>query len=316
MPYSPSMVESGTRTEVSSLLGRRIVNVRIGLFSILFMGACAHTSVAAPTIEVQGHRGARTTYAENSIPSFLFAVESGADVIELDMAVSKDDVLVVIHDLELSQTLCQDSTGNAVDSVIKVRDLTMQELKKYDCTQRPDPGFPKQRSIPATPLPTLLEVIEAVQKKEKELGRTVRFNLEVKSVPGRPTHTPSPRKYAELLTAVVKKTNIADRSNVQSFDQRILHEMANLMPNLTRAILVHANLLDVVAVAKGAKAHIVSPHKYWILPEQIKALHKLGIRVIPWTANTTEDWAYLLSLGVDGIITDDPHQLIEWLKTQ
>jgi len=292
------------------------VNVRIGILSVLFMGACAHTSIAAPDIEVQGHRGARTTYAENSIPSFLFAVEAGADVIELDMAATSDNQLVVIHDLELSQTLCQDNKGNTVDSVIKVRELSLRELKNYDCTQRPDPGFPKQRAVPATPLPTLLEVIEAVQKKEKELGRTVRFNLEVKSVPGRPNLTPPPRQYAELLTAVIKKTRIADRSNVQSFDQRILHEMAILMPDLTRAILVHANLLDVVAVAKGAKANIVSPHKHWILPEQIKALHKLGIRVIPWTANTPEDWAYLLSIGVDGIITDDPQQLIEWLKTQ
>lgn len=60
--------------------------------------------------------------------------------------------------------------------------------------------------------------------------------------------------------------------------------------------------------------HIVSPYKDWITPEKVKMIHAAKMKVIPWTANTLEDWDRLVSMGVDGIITDDPEALIQYLN--
>ena len=110
---------------------------------------------AQSRILVHGHRGARAMRPENTIPAFEYAIAQGVDVLELDMAVTKDDVLVVSHDPMLNPAIC---TGPGTP--VAIRTLTLAELRKWDCGGKQNPLFSKQTPVPGTPIPTLDEVFD------------------------------------------------------------------------------------------------------------------------------------------------------------
>jgi len=257
-------------------------------------------------MEVQGHRGARSVRPENTLPAFRHALDLGVDVLELDLGVTRDDRLVVLHDPALSPARCTRG-GARLEGPVLVRSLTLAEVRRFDCGSLPHPRFPKQVRAPAG-VPTLEEVFALAK------GRPVGFNIETKIVPGRPEDTPSPERFAGLVVAAVRAAGVVERTTVQSFDQRTLQAVARLEPKLRRVLLVAENLVDHVAVAKAATASVVSPHHEWITRADVERMHAAGLRVVPWTANTPAVWTRLVELGVDGIITDDPAALLGWLK--
>jgi glycerophosphoryl diester phosphodiesterase len=101
---------------------------------------------------------------------------------------------------------------------------------------------------------------------------------------------------------------------VQSFDFRILHAMRELAPEMRRAALVEHGREDFASIARDAGAEIVAPQYGMVTPTQVEAAHRKSVRVIPWTPNSRGNWQRLLRMGVDGIITDDPAGLIEFLS--
>src|SRR5687767_15999732 len=103
---------------------------------------------AAPRILVHGHRGARAVRPENTLPAFEHAIGAGADVLELDLAVTKDNVLVASHDPVLNPKIC---SGSGLTRVI--REMTLAELKKWDCGSLRNPDYPKQNPVPGTTVP-------------------------------------------------------------------------------------------------------------------------------------------------------------------
>src|SRR5437660_12125855 len=96
-------------------------------------------------ILVHGHRGARAMRPENTIPAFEYAIGAGVDVLELDMAVTKDDVLVVSHDPLLNPEICKGPAAS-----VPIRKLTLKELRQCDCGTLRNPKFPKQTPLPGT----------------------------------------------------------------------------------------------------------------------------------------------------------------------
>src|SRR5215510_7882914 len=106
----------------------------------------AMTLLAAPKIQVHGQRGARAAMPENTLPAFQYAIEQGVDVLEMDMAVTKDNVIVLSHDSEMNPAYCSGPEGSPKVS----RQMTLSELKKWDCGAKPNPEFPKQKAIPGT----------------------------------------------------------------------------------------------------------------------------------------------------------------------
>src|SRR5438552_16180108 len=97
--------------------------------AILCLWACILAGSEPPrAIQVHGHRGARAMRPENTIPAFEYAISVGVDVLELDMAVTKDDVLVVSHDPLLNPEICQGPRAS-----IPIRTLTLKELRQWDC---------------------------------------------------------------------------------------------------------------------------------------------------------------------------------------
>jgi glycerophosphoryl diester phosphodiesterase len=252
---------------------------------------------------VHGHRGARGMMPENTLPAFEYAIQAGVDVLELDVAVTKDDVLVVSHDPLLNPTICRDAPKETA-----IRSLTLAELKHYDCGSLKNPQFPRQTPVPGTRIPTLDDVLDLAPRGKFE------FNIETKSNPRHPEYTPSPEEFSKLLLATIRKHGLQNRVIVQSFDFRTLRAMKQLDASIRLSALYSGQPKSFVEIAKEAEAGIVSPEVKLVTKEQVSEAHGAGLQVIPWTANTPEEWSRLIDDGVDAIISDYPADLISFLK--
>ena len=270
--------------------------------SFLFFSAML---VAAPKILVHGHRGARAMRPENTIPAFEYAIQAGVDVLELDMAVTKDNVVVVSHDPYLEPPVCSGSQPKAT-----IHELTLAQVREWDCGKVKNPGFAKQTPVAGTRMPTLDEVFALAPRGKFQ------FNIETKIFADHPELTPSPEDFCKLVLAMIRKHHLEDRVMLQSFDFRTLQAMKKLAPEIALVALWERGDRDFVSIAQEAGAKIVSPHYRLVTPEKVKAAHAAGLQVVPWTANTPADWDKLVAAQVDAIISDDPAELIAYLKNK
>lgn len=224
------------------------------------------------------------------------------DAVELDVVVTKDDVVVVSHDPHINATLCSGPRPG-----IAIRELTLPELREYDCGAKRNPLFPAQVPVPGARVPTLDEVFDL------GLGNTVQFNVEAKIFPDRPELTPGPEIFAQLIVDRILRHGIQRRVILQSFDPRIVRVMKKLDSGIRRAALFETNR-DWLEAAREFEASICAPEFHLVTPERVAQAHAAGLQVIPWTANDPSDWEMLAEARVDAIISDDPASLIAWLR--
>ncbi len=261
---------------------------------------------AAPKILVHGHRGARAMRPENTIPAFEYAIGFGVDALEMDIAVTKDNVLVVSHDPILHPPVCSGPRPSAV-----IHELTLARVREWDCGAVQNPKFPQQTPIAGTRMPTLDEVLDLAGKG------TFDFNIETKSFPDKPQLTPPPDEFARLLLERIRAHHMESRVIVQSFDFRTLIAMKKLAPEIRLSALYEQGPLDFVTISRQAgAAQIVSPNYKLVSTKKVKAARDAGLQVVAWTANTPKDWDRLIKCGVDAIISDDPASLLAYLKTK
>ena len=256
-------------------------------------------------IRVHGHRGARARFPENTLPGFEYAIEQGVDALELDLAVTSDNVIVVSHDPILHEPLC---TSPGKRSAV-IRQLTLAEVRQWDCGALRNPRFPTQRPIPGTRMPTLDEIFELAGR-----GRFC-FDVEVKSLPQHPELSPQPEEFARLVLQKIREHRIEDRVTVLSFDFRVLVAMRALAPAIRLSALTEADPRAFAAIAaEAADAEVVSPDFHLVTGEKVAAAHAAGLQMVPWTVNQPADWDRMIAAGVDAIVSDDPGQLIAHLK--
>jgi glycerophosphoryl diester phosphodiesterase len=264
----------------------------------------------AQKILVHGHRGARAMMPENSLAAFEYALAQGVDALELDLAVTKDNVLVVSHDPELSAKICTGPAG--LPRVI--RQLTLAEVREFDCGSKQSTEFPKQKVIPGTKVPTFAEVLTLARTAKVDL------NVETKIFPSKPELTPAPEDFARMVIEEVRKHNLEARLILQSFDWRTLTAAKKLAPKVRLSALYPSGMSeaqakkDYIAEAKRLGFQIVSPHFRLTSKAEVDRAHQLGLVVVPWTANDAKIWDQLVDAKVDAIITDDPAALIAYLK--
>src|ERR1035437_9562456 len=123
--------------------------------SVLGLLAMCLAGADQPRILVHGHRGARARMPENTIPAFDYAIRAGVDALEMDMAVTKDGVIVISHDPLLHPPVCSGPKESAV-----IRESTLAEVREWDCGAVRNPAFATQKTIPGTRMPTLDEVFQ------------------------------------------------------------------------------------------------------------------------------------------------------------
>ena len=240
---------------------------------------------------------------ENTLPAFEYAISIGVDVLELDMAVTKDNVIVVSHDPYLEPPVCSGSQPKAA-----IHSLALDEVRQWDCGRLRNPLFLKQTPVPGTRMPTLDQVFDLAPRGD------FWFNIETKSFPDHPELTPSPEEFSRMVLERVRAHSLEKRVLLQSFDFRTLHAMKKLAPEIKRVALWEGDDRDFVSIARQAEADVISPAFRLVTPEQVRAAHAAGLQVVPWTANTPRDWDKLIDAQVDAIISDDPAELLGYLK--
>jgi glycerophosphoryl diester phosphodiesterase len=270
------------------------------------------TTVALADIKVQGHRGARADRPENTLAAFQYALDAGVDVLELDLGVSKDDVLMISHDSIINEFCLRD--GKPLTKAIPLRSQTLSQLKELDCGTVKNPRFPKQQPQPGEKMPTLEELFQMVAGADTKISRDVTFNIETKILPTQPELTVSAELFAKLLVKKIQAHKLQQRVVLQSFDHRTLKWVKKLDPSIATSQLTINNFVDLVAAAKSIDAQYISPDWTSITAQMVLEFHSNGLRVAPWTANTIESWDALVAMGVDEIITDDPVGLIRYLR--
>ena len=287
-------------------------------------------TTGAYAFDLQGHRGARGLLPENTLPSFQKALELGVDTIECDMAITKDGVVVIHHDLLLNPDTTRGPDGNWLGSRgPAISALTFEELQKYD-VGRLRPGteysksFPDQQAVDGTRIPRLSDLFDLVKKS----GNTqIGFDCETKVSPRYPTLTLPPEEFARRVIAEIRKHGMQERMMVQSFDWSTLQVIQREAPEIRTMYLTSNGTLapadgfnparwlagftpavhgSVPAAVKAAGGRIWAPNHATLSAALLAEAHAKGIIVIPWTVNDPETIASLLAMGVDGIISDRP----------
>lgn len=235
--------------------------------------------------------------------AFEHAVALGVDVLELDLALSRDGVLMVVHDPEIDATICDTDPAHPLPSR-RYRDLSAAEIAAIDCGSRRNAQFPEQTPVPGEPIPWFEQVLTLLEQHPR-----LRANAEIKTFPDRRDVTRPPEDFARAFAAVVRARGLERRVSVQSFDPEALYAMARVAPEIERVALVDRR--DQIEPMLATGARVLSPRASLLTLRDVERLHRRGLRVIPWTVNEVEQMRRLIGWRVDGIITDRPDLLIE-----
>ncbi|MFH0997860.1 MAG: glycerophosphodiester phosphodiesterase family protein [Pseudomonadota bacterium] len=230
-----------------------------------------------------GHRGCRAEYPENTLASFSAAMAAGADMIELDVTLSRDRKVVVIHDDTLNRT----TSGFG-----PVHHATLQELKRLDAGSWFDSRFKGE------PLPTLEEVLILA-------GGKILINVEIKSSAWE-SGFPEDAVERQVVDLIIRH-DLLSSTLVSSFHAGILENIGKLPAHPEIAFITDRkapqNTLDVCERLGVFSWH---PHYKSLEQRHIEKAHARGILIFPYTVNSVEDMLMLVDTGVDGVITDDP----------
>lgn len=281
-----------------------------------------NTSYKLPAgFDIQGHRGARALFPENTEFGMLNALQfEDLTTLEMDVVISKDKQVVLSHEPWFSSDFCcfpnDDRLLPKDDEKFRLYEMSYAEIKRWDCGRRPNKKFPKQHPW-GQPKPLLKDVILNVREYCAEQKRAdVNFNIEIKSRPEWDNFmTPEPNEFAKLVYEVVKNSEVKDRITIQSFDTRSLKAIHALDPELKLVLLVEGEKDYKKKLAElDFTPAIYSPHYSLIDKPTVDELHKLGLKVIPWTVNDSVDMMKTIETGVDGMISDDPGLLQRMAK--
>jgi glycerophosphoryl diester phosphodiesterase len=216
-------------------------------FVPLIAALLAGCASAPPSFDLQGHRGARGLLPENTPPAWQRALEIGVDTIECDMAITKDGVVVVHHDLWLNPDTTRGPDGQWLASRgAAIHDLTFEELQKYD-VGRIKPGtayaksFPDQQPVDGTRIPRLMDLFDFVKRSGNE---RVGFDCETKVSPLEPQATLPPQEFARRAIAEIRKSGMARRTMVQSFDWSTLQVIQKEAPEIRTMYLTSPGTLQ------------------------------------------------------------------------
>ncbi|MES2678936.1 MAG: glycerophosphodiester phosphodiesterase family protein [Bacteroidota bacterium] len=262
-------------------------------------------------ITIQGHRGARGLFPENTLVAFLEAVKLGVGTLELDIVISADKQVVVSHEAWMNEDFCSGPDGKAIAAGsgknFNLFKMTYAEIRQYDCGRRGNPEFPRQKKIPASK-PLFTEVIAEVDRltKNNQLP-PVFFNIEIKTEAVEGLFNPDPGTFVDLVYTEVNRLQLRNRVSLQSFDLKILQQIKKRDSGIKTGLLTEtAEPLSVHLEKLGFIPDVFSPEFSLVDQRLVEQAHQKNMPLITWTVNEAEDMKRLLSYGVDGIITDYP----------
>jgi glycerophosphoryl diester phosphodiesterase len=220
------------------------------------------------------HRGAKAYEPENTLQAFQKALDLYADGIELDVHLSIDGHIIVMHD----ETIDKMTNGKG-----DINTYTLSELKSFlvACKHQ---------------IPTLNEVFDLVDKK-------CFINVELKNAD-------TSKNVVSLIEKYIAEKNWKyDHFIISSFDWSALKEVQNLNPNIPIGVLTEENLHTALVFAETIKAKAIHPDFQLLNKEKVQQIQEKGFLVFPWTVNSEEDIQKVKNYQVNGIISDNPDKI-------
>lgn len=231
---------------------------------------------------------------ENTLISFEEGVRRGSDLIELDVQLSQDGKVVVMHDTSVDRT----TDGSGV-----VRDLPWRKIQGLDAGIWYGPEYAREG------VPCLEDVIARFRNKKTSKRHALNFIVELKTIRG------SGGSLADAVVALLQKEDFTDRCMVISFDAVALQEVRAAHKSLPTGLLFNEESDEGrVAQAKAIGAQAIFPRKTWVTTRGVAAAHKAGLTVGTWTCNTKNEMERMMTCGVDAIVTNFPDRLRSLLK--
>jgi len=231
--------------------------------------------------KIIAHRGYSSRYPENTVSAIRAAVEAGSDMVEIDVQLTKDNEIVVIHDKSVYRT----TNGSGL-----VKDLTLAQIRELDAGSKFDPKFAGER------VPTLEEALDAVHGKAM-------LNIEVKA-----TDSEGARRHmAQQIAALVARKNYSAHVQVMAFDADFMRVMRQTSPDISMALLAINNTFgSKTRQAVNLKLDGINLLHNTVSADEVKSIHKAGLKTNVYTVNRSNTMLKALRKGVDGLITDYP----------
>ena len=240
-----------------------------------------------PFPKIIAHRGVPHIAPENTMASFRTAIDMGVDGIETDVQMTKDGQLVLIHDEKLDRT----TNGKGL-----VKDLTLKEIKELSAGEWFDAKYRDEK------VPTLEEFLQLVA------GKDLLINIEIKS--GIVLYPDIEKK----LIAMLHQYNLGKNVIISSFNHYSLVTCKQIDGSIKTGILYMEGLVDPWDYAKRIGADALHPFFYTVRPETIVGMKQSGLIINPFTVDGYQEMKAMVSLGVNGIITNYSDRLIEMKK--
>jgi glycerophosphoryl diester phosphodiesterase len=253
-----------------------------------------------PEVMVIAHQGGNHLWPDNTLFAFQNALDLGVDVLEMDLHITSDDVLVIIHD----ETVDRTTNGSGA-----VEEMTLAELKALDAAHNwtRDEGATYPHRGQGISVPTLEEVFQAFPGQ--------RMTIEIKK---------TERSMAAPFCAMIRKHNMQERVLVASFHDERMAEFRAECPEVATSSARQETTIFVL-LTKVWLGGLFSPEFHSLqvpkessgitvmTPGFVRAAHARNLMVEPWTINDPEQMQLYLDWGVDGMITDRPDLLLEIL---
>jgi len=246
------------------------------------------------SFDIIAHGNGRALLPGNTLEAAINALAVGADVLELDVHLTSDEVLVVRHDAVI------DTTTNGYGEIAQ---MTLADIQAFDVGFH-EVDYPNLVAPPGIRVPTLRSLFERLPSS--------RYLIELKPLTTEP---------ADKLCAIIIEYELADQVIVGSFHDSVLSYFREICPNVPTS-LAQSEAMWLVILTKFGLSHLYNspgysvqlPLAFWginiVNPSLVRAVHQLNMRVEVWTVNDPATMQTLKAMGVDGIITDRPDRLL------
>ncbi|WP_316842895.1 glycerophosphodiester phosphodiesterase family protein [Pedobacter gandavensis] len=275
----------------------------------------------AQKFDLQGQRGARGIMPENTIPGMIKALELGVNTLVMNVVISKDKQVVLSQEPYFNAEISLKPDGKAISlkdqKKYNIYKMNYDDIKKFDVGSKVHSRFPGQQKF-SVYKPLLIETIDSVEAyvKSNRLPKPS-YSIETKLIPkGDGEFQPEPAEFVDLMMEIVKSKKLEKRVTIQSFDIRTLQYLHEHYPKIKTGLLIDEkedfenNIQEL-----GFKPTVYSPYSVLVGKSLVDRCHEAGIKIIPWTINSTKEMKYLIGLGVDGLVTDYPNLFkVEMLK--
>ena len=291
----------------------------MGTMLLMACGSTRKATLAGKNIFYEvGHRGTRGLMPENTIPAFEKGIAVGANTIEFDVHITKDNKVVVYHDNSFTPSYTTKPDGSDISNAERKKytfyQMNYADIRPFIIGEKAYPAYPEQQRLKSY-APLMTEMIDSIEAftRANHYDPAI-YLLEIKSNPNTDGfEQPDPQTFMKIMMGVLAPylKTLKGRLIIQSFDMRPLQVLHQTHPDIPLGFLTgdKSKTVEENLRAMGFVPDFYNPHFSLVNSDFLKTCHDKDMKVLPWTVDKTAEMQTLVDLGVDGIITDYPDRL-------